>query len=453
MLLHRWSANVTSRFIFQRTCATAITLITGANEISFHVGIASYRESLRWTSALQLLRGMPKTNAAADLVTFNTLVTCGKVRDWQACVETLATMLMLRLVPNIYSFTAAITASLGAWMVAAQIFSEMLAHDILPDTVSCNALMNVAETSRQWQTVLQLLAYMGTEAAKPNEISFTSAISAGDRSGHWQLAMGLLSHMPRHRVSLSEMSGTAAMSACERAQRWEAVTELLSTIPAADEICSNVAIAAYRDSLRWTAALQLLRGMPKAGVTADLVTFNALVLFWQIASSKLVPDQVSCSSVIVACGVVVSGGKGLEWQMALHFLLEVMPAISLRQNEVSFNAAISVRCLPDCIGANAAISACGKGGQWQLALHLFYSLSSTDVSPDGISCNAAISACEKVGKWIWALWLLAAMPEFRISPDLISFSSAISACEKGLQWQVALLILLSDMGRAMVKQN
>ena len=38
----------------------------------------------------------------------------------QACVEALATMLMLRLVPSIYSFTAAIAASLGAWMVAAQ---------------------------------------------------------------------------------------------------------------------------------------------------------------------------------------------------------------------------------------------------------------------------------------------------------------------------------------------
>ena len=145
-------------------------------------------------------------------------------------------MLMLRLVPSIYSFTAAIAASLGAWMVAAQIFSEMLSRDILPDTVSCNALMNVAERSRQWQTVMQLLAYMAAEAAKPNEISFTSAISASDRSGHWQLAMGLLSHMPRHRVSLSEMSGTAAMSACERAQRWEAVIEVLSNIPRADEI-------------------------------------------------------------------------------------------------------------------------------------------------------------------------------------------------------------------------
>ena len=73
-------------------------------------------------------------------------------------METLATMLMLRLVPSIYRFAAATTASLGAWMVAAQIVSEMLSHDILPDSVSCNALMNVAETSRQWQAVLQLLA-------------------------------------------------------------------------------------------------------------------------------------------------------------------------------------------------------------------------------------------------------------------------------------------------------
>ena len=151
-------------------------------------------------------------------------------------MEALAAMLVMRCVPSVYSFTAAITASLGAWMVAAQIFSEMLSHDIFPDTVSCNALMNVAERSRQWHIVLQLLAYMAAEAAKPNEISFTSAISASDRSGHWQLAMRLLSHMPRHRVSLSEMSGTAAMSACERVQRWEAVIQLLSTIPRADEI-------------------------------------------------------------------------------------------------------------------------------------------------------------------------------------------------------------------------
>ena len=85
------------------------------------------------------------------------------------------------------------------------------------------------------------------------------------------------------------------------------------------------------------------------------------------------------------------------------------------------------RPLPNSIGANAAISACATGYQWQLALHLFHSLPSRDVAPDSISFNSAITACEKVGMWSSALWLLAVMPESRIIPDQISFSSAISA--------------------------
>eukprot|EP00439_Symbiodinium_sp_Y106_P034822 s4240_g4.t1 len=51
-----------------------------------------------------------------ELMLAGIIRTCGKAREWQACVEAVATMLMLRLVPSIYSFTAAIAASLGAWM-------------------------------------------------------------------------------------------------------------------------------------------------------------------------------------------------------------------------------------------------------------------------------------------------------------------------------------------------
>ena len=35
-------------------------------------------------------------------------------------------------------------------------------------------------------------------------------------------------------------------------------------------------------------------------------------LFWQIGFAKLAPDQVSCSSVIAACGVVVAGSFSFE---------------------------------------------------------------------------------------------------------------------------------------------
>ena len=112
-------------------------------------------------------------------------------------------MLVLHLVPSIYSFTAAVTAcSTGAWVVAIQVFSQMLAVGILPDTVSYNAVLSAAEHSKQWLIVFQLLSSMLTSAteAEPNEISFTAAIGISDKGGGWQLAPRLLSDMPLVRV-------------------------------------------------------------------------------------------------------------------------------------------------------------------------------------------------------------------------------------------------------------
>ena len=43
---------------------------------------------------------------------------------------------------------------------------------------------------------------------------------------------------------------------------------------------------------------------------------------------------------------------------------------------------------------NAAISACEKGGQWLLALHLLDCMLNSNVQPGIVPYNAAISACE-----------------------------------------------------------
>lgn len=84
---------------------------------------------------------------------------------------------------------------------------------------------------------------------------------------------------------------------------------------------STSATPRYAEGLHWHRALRVVAQISEAGLESDFIGKNAalsalgpasewpraLQLFWQIASSKLVPDQVSCSSVIVACGVVVSG--------------------------------------------------------------------------------------------------------------------------------------------------
>ena len=65
--------------------------------------------------------------------------------------------------------------------------------------------------------------------------------------------------------------------------------------------------------------------------------------------------------------------------------------------------------LPNVISNSSAISACGKGGQSQLALRLPLWMRHHHLLPDVISYNSAISACEKGGQWQRALGLLLKM--------------------------------------------
>ena len=87
------------------------------------------------------------------------------------------------------------------------------------------------------------------------------------------------------------------------------------------------------------------------------------------------------------------------------------------------------------------MSACEKGGQWELALQLLRADS------DVIGRNAAISACGAAGQWRMALQLLS-----NTKANGISFSAAISACEKAWQWQVA-CSLLHHMGKLELEPN
>ena len=53
-----------------------------------------------------------------------------------------------------------------------------------------------------------------------------------------------------------------------------------------------------------------------------------------------------------------------------------------------------------------AISACGRARKPQRSLALLEEMRTRGVEPDVISFNAAISACEKGGQWELALWML-----------------------------------------------
>lgn len=92
-------------------------------------------------------------------------------------------------------------------------------------------------------------------------------------------------------------------------------------------------------------------------------------------------------------------------------------------------------------GFTAAISACGRGGQWNWAVQLLPVLLAVPHDPDVVCCSALIAACGPKGLWMRAGILLADMWRCRVVPNDRSYAAAISACERGQTWPQALGLL------------
>ena len=72
---------------------------------------------------------------------------------------------------------------------------------------------------------------------------------------------------------------------------------------------------------------------------------------------------------------------------------------------------------PDTQVFNAAISACEKGQQSEMALKLMRQMREMGCRPTAVTYGAAISACEKGQQWESALALLAQMPKDQVTPS------------------------------------
>jgi pentatricopeptide repeat domain-containing protein 1 len=129
--------------------------------------------------------------------------------------------------------------------------------------------------------------------------------------------------------------------------------------------------------------LRLWAVMYLSGLVPDVSTYNTAVgayrkdAQWQRAMqlSGLVPD------VVTSMRRVRSGSRPLRlWvKMQLSGLV------------------------PDVIIYNAAVSACGKGAQWQQALDLLVWMQQSGLVPEVITYNAAESDHEEGAQWLQAL--------------------------------------------------
>ena len=143
---------------------------------------------------------------------------------------------------------------------------------------------------------------------------------------------------------------------------------------------------------------------------------------WQLAYSffqAMKTDQVS--PTVVTYNAVLSSTERSDgqWQLVSDF----------------FNQ-MSSKMAPDVLTMTSAMTALGKGSQWDVAMKLWEAMHRKSLRSNVITYNAAISCCEKAFQWQLALELFQNMPR----TDVITHNAAISSCEKGLQWRLAICI-------------
>eukprot|EP00438_Fugacium_kawagutii_P002713 Skav222415 [mRNA] locus=scaffold2890:18891:23754:+ [translate_table: standard] len=95
----------------------------------------------------------------------------------------------------------------------------------------------------------------------------------------------------------------------------------------------------------------------------------------------------------------------------------------------------AVQILPNVVSTASCIKACGKGGQWLMALEVLQQSFNLRISPDLRLLTGSISSLD--GQWRMAVHLFDSMPELGLSPDIFAFNTVLKALAKGKEWEIA----------------
>ncbi|CAK9104702.1 Pentatricopeptide repeat-containing protein At1g62930 [Durusdinium trenchii] len=362
------------------------------SQVSYNTAMSACAGQDAWEKALMVFDQLD----FRDQISYSTTITaCERGNSWQGALDLLGTMSLQQLIPDVITFSAAISAAGIQWPVVIELLESSIQLRVTPNQISYSASISACEKGHQWITALDLLSCMFREDVTPNEISFSAAISSCEKASRWPIACSLLASMSTLRLQV-------------------------------DAISYNPVIVASANGCEWELALSLFSEMPAKLLAPDAFSYTAVTTAcartsqWQIAlalwrSGKVKASEITWNSVISACE------KGGQWELALFLFGQT----DLHAQESTFGT---------------AISACSRAALWQEALTLLSQCQRQHLLPSVVSFCTAMSACEGVAPWQQSLQLFCWMWRDRVSPNLLTYTSLISAFGKAWQWEFALSI-------------
>lgn len=213
-------------------------------------------------------------------------------------------MLKLRVVPNVISYTAAISAcaACAEWQHALSIFGDMRRDRVQPNTITFTAAISACKHSVR---ALDLLEEMKQYGFSPNVITYSAAMSACERDNQWELALKILAEMKTVRVEPNVVTYSIAISACQKRATflWPQVLDFLDEMSASNLIPNGVtcsyAMSALVTGRQWELALKVYSRMVAMDVQPNLSTMKCAIKASEMGSqTQLTRELLAQTSTV-----------------------------------------------------------------------------------------------------------------------------------------------------------
>ncbi|XP_068664293.1 pentatricopeptide repeat-containing protein At2g29760, chloroplastic-like [Aristolochia californica] len=252
---------------------------------------------------------------------------------------------------DVFTWTTSINgyAKAGDLTFARQLFEEMPERNV----VSWNALIAGYTQTNQPQEALDLFHEMNSEGLQPTEGTLVSVLSACGQLGSFDLGRWIYEyHIEGKRIQLSVILGNAFIDMYAKCGNIDAALRLFHEMPKRDLVSWNSMISACA-----------MHGIGE----------KALVLFEQMKSEGLVPDDITFVGVLCACshgGLVAEGRKyfncigkvyGMEPKVE-HYacMIDLLGRVGLI--EEAYELVRKMPMEPDAAGWGALLNACKMHG-------------------------------------------------------------------------------------------
>ncbi|KAH7439192.1 hypothetical protein KP509_04G048900 [Ceratopteris richardii] len=357
------------------------------NVYTWTVLIAEHAHQGHARDALDCFEGMQRQGVIADGVTYATVLNaCAKVKAFEKGIEIHDEVNRLGLLDNDVILGNALVdmySKCGALAKAQHVLEGLCIQDVF----AWNSLIVGYTQQGQGQQALDCFKKMQSKGCSPDARTYTSVLKACALVGNIELGEHIHKEIARTSLLRTDMVlGTALLNMYAKCGAVSKAEQVFNDLPSCDMVCWNALITGY-----------VQHGQPK----------QALHCFEEMQNKGLVPNELTFTFALKACGMLGAADKGEEIHeiIAKQGLLDhdIVLGTVLVDMYAKCGALTKARCVLDDLSSksnlpwNALIGGYVQYGLATEALNCIAEMQQEGLSPDPITFSFALKASAALG--------------------------------------------------------